>query len=213
MTRAAGGASGATRRRSLIARARRLTVLLAAVSALALLASACGSSSGEGVARVDTTETTTTGPEPADGSQSADPTAYSACMRKNGVPEFPDPNSDGTLEFGGEEGSALDPNSPQFKAADEACKALHPKGGKPPSSQQLARQLREALQFAACMRAHGVPSFPDPKVSGGAIDGGLIDPSAPQFDAAQQACRELPGARGMRNSPDPEGNGRKGGSQ
>jgi hypothetical protein len=42
--------------------------------------------------------------------------------------------------------------------------------------------------FAACMRTHGVPNFPD----SGRIDvGGGIDPGSSQFRAAQEACRGL----------------------
>jgi hypothetical protein len=56
------------------------------------------------------------------------------------------------------------------------------------------------------MRTHGVPSFPDPTFSGGAVQlksvggAGGIDPGSPQFQAAQRACRSvvprLPGAKG-----------------
>jgi hypothetical protein len=47
---------------------------------------------------------------------------------------------------------------------------------------------RETLSFARCMRAHGVPHFPDDldyqNVAG-------IDPSSPAFTSAQTACRRL----------------------
>ena len=49
------------------------------------------------------------------------------------------------------------------------------------------------LAYAACMRSHGVPDFPDPS-SGGAIvinPASGIDLNAPQFDAAQRACQKL----------------------
>jgi len=44
------------------------------------------------------------------------------------------------------------------------------------------------LEFAQCMRAHGVSNFPDP--SGGAIQigGAGINPSSPAFESAQTAC-------------------------
>jgi hypothetical protein len=57
--------------------------------------------------------------------------------------------------------------------------------------------------FSACMRAHGVPNFPDPKFSGGmtqiSIDAknGGIDPGSPIFQAAQKTCQKLmPGRPG-----------------
>ena len=52
------------------------------------------------------------------------------------------------------------------------------------------------LQFAKCMRAHGVPNFPDPSL-GGRIEispGSGLHPRSPAFQAAQKACRSrLPG--------------------
>lgn len=58
--------------------------------------------------------------------------AFSACMRSHGVPDFPDPtfsNGRGTMKIAGGQGSDLDPSSPKFKAAQEACKDKLP-GGK-----------------------------------------------------------------------------------
>lgn len=41
------------------------------------------------------------------------------------------------------------------------------------------------LAFARCMRANGVPAFPDPNGQGGQLGPGSgIDPSSPQFQAA-----------------------------
>lgn len=48
-----------------------------------------------------------------------------------------------------------------------------------------------ALKFSQCMRANGVPNFPDPS-TGGAIQiggpGSNMDPRSPSFQAAQKAC-------------------------
>jgi hypothetical protein len=52
---------------------------------------------------------------------------YSQCMRDNGVPKFPDPEPGGGIAIEG--GPGLDPNSPEFKAAEEKCKTLLPGGG------------------------------------------------------------------------------------
>jgi hypothetical protein len=51
--------------------------------------------------------------------------AYSRCMRSHGVKNFPDPKFDG----GGAQLSlpnGVNPNSPQFKAADQTCRKLMP---------------------------------------------------------------------------------------
>jgi hypothetical protein len=44
--------------------------------------------------------------------------AVAHCMRKHGVPNFPDPNSQGTILLP----RNVDPNSPQFQAATQACR-------------------------------------------------------------------------------------------
>jgi hypothetical protein len=46
---------------------------------------------------------------------------YSQCMRSNGIADFPDPASDGTLQVQATPGSDLDQNNPHFKAAQKAC--------------------------------------------------------------------------------------------
>jgi hypothetical protein len=48
---------------------------------------------------------------------------YAACMRSNGVPDFPDPNGQGQIQINNATGT-LDPNSPQFQKAATACQRL-----------------------------------------------------------------------------------------
>jgi hypothetical protein len=88
----------------------------------------------------------------------------------------------------GEPGSNLDPDSPRFLAADDACKSLLP--AMAPVDEQ---EVREAmLAFARYMREHGFPNFPDPKPGEGtSIDAGEhpeLDPSNPRFQQASEAC-------------------------
>jgi hypothetical protein len=47
--------------------------------------------------------------------------------------------------------------------------------------------------YTACMRAHGVPNFPDPDTYGGYVIGRQsgIDPDSPTYQAAYQACQGL----------------------
>jgi len=45
------------------------------------------------------------------------------------------------------------------------------------------------LAYAACIRSHGVPNFPDPKPGGGFNISS--NPNDPQLQAAQQACQSL----------------------
>jgi len=59
--------------------------------------------------------------------QQAQALKFSACMRSNGVPNFPDP----TFSGGGVQLKItnIDPNSPQFLAAQKACQSLRPGHG------------------------------------------------------------------------------------
>jgi hypothetical protein len=167
---------------------------LVAVVGLSMLAAACGGgSSGAKVAQVGTTSSTK-GAGSSNASGSGAPSdrrgalvAFSACMRKHGVPNFPDPKA-----VGHGYGLTIDnemANSPQFKNAEQVCKKLLPNGGTP-TAQEQAKQLQKALKYAACMRAHGMPDYPYPKVHDGGIEMGEA-PDSPRFKIAQKACGHL----------------------
>jgi hypothetical protein len=58
------------------------------------------------------------------------------------------------------------------------------------SSSQTPQQ--EALAYAQCMRANGVPNFPDPTAGGGFLfSSSAVDRSSPAFIAAQAKCKRL----------------------
>jgi hypothetical protein len=61
------------------------------------------------------------------------------------------------------------------------------------SSGHHVRQQNGAVAFAACMRAHAVPAFPDPDSSGAIPKLGLsqLGVSSSRFQAAQRACGRL----------------------
>jgi hypothetical protein len=50
---------------------------------------------------------------------------------------------------------------------------------------------RDPQEFSACMRGHGVPSFPDPDSSGKIRISSAIDDRSPTVRAAYRACRRL----------------------
>ncbi len=80
---------------------------------------------------------------------------FAECVRAHGVPHFPDADAAGNFgSFG------VDVSAATFTAAVTACKALQPPGSL--SSHRSATQQSAALRFAACVRANGVPDFPDP---------------------------------------------------
>ena len=104
--------------------------------------------------------------------------AYSACMRSHGVPNYPDPDSNGHLTKGGAQQFGV--SSSQFQAAQHACQELFPntggsfmqqfqqcvQGGVCP--QALVQQALTLMRnLAQCLRSHGVPSWPDPIIGAG----------------------------------------------
>lgn len=166
----------------------------ASVLALALAACGSGSPSASGVAHLGTTPTT--GPS-AFGAPS--PLAYSKCMRANGVPSFPDPPSpsaQGQFEAQAGPGGAPDPSSPAFQRASEVCQK-YAQGA--PTAAQQPKMETQALEFSRCMRAHGLPNFPDPKFGGSGAGffirlggpGDGVNPQSPTFQAAHNACEKL----------------------
>jgi hypothetical protein len=123
---------------------------------------------------------------------------FATCMRANGVPNFPDPTSGGGIQIA--PGSGLKPQSPAFQAAQHRCGKLLPGGG-PGVRRPTSAQFVAGLAFARCMRAHGLPHFPDPLASAPSGSGPIIslrgmmfkpgpglDPVSPGFHRAASAC-------------------------
>jgi hypothetical protein len=117
-------------------------------------------------------------------------------MWSNGVPNYPDPRSSGTrIEVSGQTLSVngVSVNAPAFLAARAKCEKYLPHIEATPA--QTAQQTHMALQFARCMRSHGVPNFPDLKATAGPNGNALVDLrgsglnfQSPAFKAAAQAC-------------------------
>ena len=116
--------------------------------------------------------------------------AYSQCMRAHGEPGFPGPQSNGNLLINGQKNHL---NGALMNSANKACQHLMPKAP-PLTASQQRKVTAQALRFVASMRAHGLPTFPDPHVSSSGIEVQLpkgLQPSSPEFSAAQQACKKL----------------------
>ena len=149
--------------------------MLIAAASLALLAAACSGSPAPATAGGTATAAgaaTTAGPATTGGSPSA--VTYSHCMRSHGVPNFPDPASNGALPK--TSAQSLGVSDSRFQAAQSACQPDLPAAS---SFQQQAQQCLQAgdcpqalvqqmltadRAFARCMRSHGVPNWPDPTV-------------------------------------------------
>src|SRR4051794_17543976 len=119
---------------------------LAAFVLIVLIGAGCSNAASE-------TSTTSTG---ADKKLTAQEKAvkFAECMRANGVPHFPDPDSKGELNFG------VDVSREVWLKAVDACKTLKPPGAL--SSKRTPEEQSASLRFAQCVRDHGVKDFPDP---------------------------------------------------
>jgi hypothetical protein len=118
-------------------------------------------------------------------SQSAAGLKLAACMRAHGVSNFPDP----TANAGPAPTAAgIDKHSPAFRVAEQACGSLRAALAAVKPHPSRAQQLMQS----ECMRAHGVPDYPDPLPGGGFSIPSPINPQSPAFQRAQNAC-EKPG--------------------
>jgi hypothetical protein len=70
-----------------------------------------------------------------------------------------------------------------------------------PSSTTASDTSPQAIKYADCMRAHGVPDFPDLNANGSVTLPSSINPQAPAFQAAQQTCASLRPNAGSPPSP------------
>jgi hypothetical protein len=127
-------------------------------------------------------------------------------MRENGV-DMPDPKvttgTDGGVSIDQQGGAPV--SKDKMEAANKVCQhfmAAAGPGG--PGGHISAEDLDKLLQFAKCMREHGI-DMPDPNGDGGivfkvdnsgsnTVGKGIGSPDDPKFQAAQTACKEfLPG--------------------
>jgi hypothetical protein len=151
---------------------------LAAATILALALAACATTKPAAT-------TASTGSAPA--------VAWAACLRAHGVPAFPDPIPGHKAQFSDSSANILNSRSPAVLAAEKACKAQHDaiigtRAG--PSADENAA----FLEFARCMRAHGVPNYPDPTYGGNGrpnipdLSSRGIDAQSPAVTKAARAC-------------------------
>lgn len=151
-----------------------------------------GVANDAGTSGTGTTTTTSSGSE-----QEQAMLAFAECVRNNGVPSFPDPtpNADGTFSFQPPTGAMSQQSTQQ---AVQACRS-NLEGVQMGSSVTGTSDRQDALlAFSQCMRANGLPDFPDPKSNGGlfALFKGY-DTSSPTFAKAMDACSDELSALGI----------------
>ncbi|HEX4864672.1 MAG TPA: hypothetical protein VFV02_11400 [Acidimicrobiales bacterium] len=183
---------------------------IAAFAAVAAFGVAgCGGSSSPHVANlgnsgnVNSTGSTTTLPK-GNPTQLLD--EWATCMRSHGNPGQVDPTVDangvihitfadtgnGPVVFG--KGS----NNPCDAYLTAASTAL--RGGRPLQKPDPAKLEK----FAQCMRANGVPDFPDPNSGGLSIQvhpGSDLNPQSPTFQNASKLCAKKTGVPGIGGTP------------
>ena len=161
---------------------RRLSALaLAATCAIAV--AACGSAK----------------PASHKGAGASKQFAASRCMRAHGVPNFPDPRSDGGNSVSASPGSStitlagIPFSGPAFKNAEKLCDPLGLGAGRPAISEAMKQKL---IAFAQCMRRHGLTQWADPTFppAGGIMQGGgTYSRDDPKVESAAASCNSNPG--------------------
>jgi hypothetical protein len=171
-------------------RLRHPSLLVAVVGALAL--GACGSSNGNGGAGGGTSN---------DDKAFQGALKYAQCMRDHGI-DMPDPQRVGNGGIKQTMKAGANVSNAKMQAAQKDCqKYMSVGGGRTLSAGERAKVQNAMLDYAKCMRAHGV-DMPDPKFnnSGGGVTfqlggpgktGGSTggpNPESPAFKKADEAC-------------------------
>ena len=188
----------------------------------ALTACSANAAAPNGVASLETDAPAADGS--ATPSASLDPEAaqlaFAECMRDHGI-NMPDPETSGGAGGGAVQIGGRGENRDEFQAALEDCEQFLEQAGSF-RGEPDPEMLDKMLEFAGCMREHGI-DMPDPNSDGGITfqrnaDGdsdsrisssaGDIDPTSPEFQAAQEACRPILGDDfGPRNESSEGGSG------
>ena len=168
-----------------------------AVSGLALsvlMLAACSSGkAAPPVAQLATTSGATT--SGATTSPNAALHAAGECIRQHGLPNFPDPvvATDGPAAGQGIlDKSVLKsyPDAVSLQAITACSAAIAAANIASPNSTTISQQeLQARLALARCIRAHGVPNFPDPNpTTGNVTPPPGLNKNSPSILAAIQAC-------------------------
>ena len=118
---------------------------------------------------------------------------FAQCMREHGI-DHPDPDANGLFRI--ESGQNVNRDSAAFSEAREACEKYLAQMGPPPelSEEDRKKMEEQMLAFARCMREQGIdmpdPTFEDGRGFSFEIDPNGLDPSDPDFRAAEQECRQ-----------------------
>jgi hypothetical protein len=183
-----------------------MRTLIALGLGLAIATAGCAGT-GTGDPEVATAQsgaaTATASPSATAAADPGAPLKFSKCMREHGIAWFPDPDKSNRTSIN----VPRSQDKAKFDAAMEACKQWSPESQPHPANPEDAERMRN---LAKCMRANGVPDFPDPKTDGSlAIDGDKLStkPGEPTFDKAEKLCAQFipEGATRERNTSTDDG--------
>ena len=187
---------------------RTWQLTLAIVALVAFLTACTGASAAPSVASLDDPGATGAPGGSPSASPITDPQeaflAYARCMRENGI-DMPDPvvSTDGgggvSVQVNGSTGSSPTESKEEFAEANEACEHLMANAGPSgPAASMSPEDFDKLLEFAQCMREHGI-DMPDPQTGGGGFitstddsgEGGKLPFDDSEFEAANEACADL----------------------
>jgi hypothetical protein len=174
----------------------RLIVTVLASLGMGVVATGCGGSKSPSVANLGTTTAPTAGTgTTASTTQNAG--TFASCMTSHGFAVTVGSGASasarglhvGGLTFTGN----VDPNSPQFQQAMDACRKYMPGGGPPSMTPSQQAEWEAAMnKFATCVRKNGIPNFQTPQLPGkGPASNANIDPGSPLVQTAFKACQAL----------------------
>ena len=118
---------------------------------------------------------------------------FAACARTHGVPNLPDPRMDG-------DGKVVFPGFEDRSAPDsvrQGCQQILDRLPADDHPSAAPTDIPALLRYAACMRSHGFPDWPDPKANGTFPAAQLPNQKTPALISAMHACDAL--------NPDPGG--------
>jgi hypothetical protein len=90
--------------------------------------------------------------------------AATACVRANGMPDFPDPVVESNGHYGWPDSAPR--TTPQVEQNCRAQFAALPPGGSASPAPPSAADLAQLRSLATCLRSNGYPGWPDPGSDG-----------------------------------------------
>jgi hypothetical protein len=173
-----------------------MITLAATAGALALLAAGCGGGGSPGAVGGASSTTTTTaanGTTTVPIGQLAGALAFARCMRAHGIPGWPDPTAGGV--FDKSKLRQLGLSVSRVRAIEEtSCRFDFEPAGPAQGQTITPADQADYLAGARCMRAHGVPDFPDPTFQHNTVTFETppnVDPTSPQAKRAVAICVKL----------------------